>query len=124
MPMDFKSAKTNIINALTNSKLSALAPIVERATLTTNYTNWQYSQHPDSYIQTNEEWVAALLLCFGYGVLDEFPTRHPALPSGLIETPEPVPFMLVPSAIPDVYTYRKVDYNSDIIKATIVRYLQ
>jgi hypothetical protein len=122
MPLDFETAKGIIVGAFKKSKLSGLAPLVERAVLTREYTNYQYDKHPktkeERYIRCNDTWVTILILCVGYGVLYAFPEEYPEPASEEVDAP----FLLTASNLNDVYTYRKVEYNADIIKKEIERF--
>lgn len=124
MPLDFETAKGIIVGAFKKSKLSGLAPLVERAVLTREYTNYQYDKHPktgeERYIRCNDTWITVLILCVGYGVLYAFPEEYPEPASEEVNAP----FLLTASNLNDVYTYRKVEYNADIIKKEIERFCQ
>ena len=132
MPLPFHDTHQLVIAALSQSKLSALTPVIERATLTTEFTNHQYSNPtlasdgttlPATFIKA-DEWVAALLLCVGYGTIDAFPDYYPAPPPvDILIEPAP-PFIMRPLYLPEIiYSYRRVDYNADVIKSEIVRFL-
>jgi hypothetical protein len=120
----FSEAKQLMSKAITASKMSALAPFVDRLALTDSYTNYPYP--PYGWIDAQEPVFPSLLLHYAVGgqAFEDFPRTLLCFEGFEPDSDPPVPIFTLQQN-PEyeslsVVQYRRVRYDIETIKSAIM----